>query len=364
MKHKVVIIGKLPPPFMGPAIATQVLLNSDLKNRFELLHFNNTVNKTIKTQGKFEVAKIFRSFGFYWSFFQLLRAEKPDLVLIPISQTTVGFVKDAPYILISKWLSKKTLIQLRGSNLKTWLNSATGLTRWFFQNVISGTNGVVVLGKKLRYLFEGYFSENEIYVAPNGGDYTFPVPSKKDDKLSVLYFANIYESKGARVLLNAVLVAHEMNAKFVFTGGWRDDIEFKNEFLKDVEESSVEITVNEPTSGDKKFQMFADADVFVFPPIMPEGHPWVLVEAMSAGLPIIATDQGAITESVIDGDNGFIVPAGDSNAILEKLNFLEQNKEERIRMGKRSRELFEQGFSGEKLADNYTAIFNSAIKSL
>lgn len=363
MKHKVVIIGKLPPPFMGPAIATQVLLNSDLKNRFELVHFNNTVNKTIKTQGKVEASKIFRSFGFYWSFFQLLRSEKPDLVLIPISQTTVGFVKDSPYIIISKWLSKKTLIQLRGSNLKTWLKGASGLTRWFFKSTVSGTNGVIVLGKKLKYLFEDYFADNQIYVAPNGGDYSFPERNEASDKMSVLYFANIYESKGVRVLLDAVLESEELNAKFVFTGGWRDDIQFKQKFLADVEQSPVNIVVNQPTSGDAKFQMFANADLFVFPPIMPEGHPWVLVEAMSAGLPIIATDQGAITESVIDGENGFIVPAGDSNAIKEKLKFFEQNKEVRDRMGKRSRELFEQGFSGEKLADNYTSIFNSVIES-
>jgi glycosyltransferase involved in cell wall biosynthesis len=362
-QFKVVINGKLPPPYMGPAIATQVLLNSDLKNRFDLIHFDNTINKTIDTQGKAGLGKVFKTIGLYFSFLSILRSEKPDLVLIPISQTTIGFLKDAPYILLAKWFSQRVLIQLRGSNLQTWLRGASGLTRYIFRSTISGTKGVLVLGEKLRYLFEDYFPSHRIFVAPNGGDYSFPERTEATTDLNVLYFANIYESKGARVALDAAIGFNAENVKFTFTGGWRDDQTFKDKFLEDVANAKTSIQVNPPTSGDKKFQMFANADVFLFPPIMPEGHPWVLVEAMAAGLPIIATDQGAITESVIDGENGFIVPAGDSKAIQEKLALLASNPDLRKKMAKASRRLYEEKFTGEQLANNYTRIFNLLIQS-
>ncbi|MCB9192437.1 MAG: glycosyltransferase [Flavobacteriales bacterium] len=361
-KYKVVINGKLPPPYMGPAIATQVLLDSDLKNRFILIHFDNTINKTIDTQGKAGIGKVFKTIGLYFSFISLLRSEKPDLVLIPISQTTIGFIKDAPYILLAKWFSKRVLIQLRGSNLKTWLKGASGLTRFIFRSTISGTKGVLVLGEKLKYLFEDFYPSDRIFVAPNGGDYSFPERTVSGTELNVLYFANIYKSKGARVALDAALGFDSENVKFTFTGGWRDDQNFKTKFLQDVE-NAKNIQVNKPTSGEKKFQMFANADIFIFPPIMPEGHPWVLVEAMAAGLPIIATDQGAITESVIDGENGFIVPPGNSKAIEEKLGLLTNNSELRQRMAKASRRLYEEKFTGEQLANNYTRIFNSVIET-
>ena len=61
-----------------------------------------------------------------------------------------------------------------------------------------------------------------------------------------------------------------------------------------------------PATGGDKLQFFTDADVFVFTPRQREGHPWVIVEAMAAGLPVISTDRGAIAETVIDGESGWI----------------------------------------------------------
>jgi glycosyltransferase involved in cell wall biosynthesis len=180
--------------------------------------------------------------------------------------------------------------------------------------------------------------------------------------LTVLYFANLYESKGVRVVLDSALMFGHDDFRFRFAGGWRHDQVFKDKFLADVKQSKGDIEVSDPVSGELKFQLFADADIFVFPPIMPEGHPWVLVEAMAAGLPIIATDQGAITESVADGKNGFIVPAGSPDAIAEKLNLLRNNPSLRNEMAKASRRLYEEGFTGEKLADNYERIFNAVIQ--
>lgn len=361
LKKTVLIVGKLPPPYMGPAIATQILLNSDLKNRYRLIHFNNTVNKTIDTQGKAGIGKVFKTIAHYLSFRIMLRRNKPDLILIPISQTTIGFLKDMPYILIAKWFGKKVLIQLRGSNLKSWLGGSSKLIGTIFSWTIKGTDGVIVLGDKLRHLFEDYFSQERIFVAPNGGDYSFPECSESQQKLTVLYFANMFESKGVRVVLDAALELGHDGFKFRFAGGWSDDA-FKEKFLKDAASSAADIEIYGPLSGDRKFGMFANADIFVFPPIMPEGHPWVLVEAMAAGLPIIATDQGAITESVIDGENGFIVPAGDHHAIAEKLNILKNDWGQRERMAQESRRMYEARFTAVKLADNYENIFNTVIQ--
>ena len=63
-----------------------------------------------------------------------------------------------------------------------------------------------------------------------------------------------------------------------------------------------------PVKGDKKFSILNEADIFVFPTYYRnEGHPWVTVEAMAAGLPVISTDHAAISESVHDGKNGYLV---------------------------------------------------------
>ena len=83
-------------------------------------------------------------------------------------------------------------------------------------------------------------------------------------------------------------------------------------------------------------QAFADADVFIFTPKAPEGHPWVLVESLASGLPVISTDQGAIKESVLHGKNGFIVEPAIPKSIAGAVDLLVTNADMREKMAKAS----------------------------
>jgi hypothetical protein len=51
-RPKILILGKLPPPYMGPAVATWILLNSSLKDHFEVLHLDTRINSSLETMGK------------------------------------------------------------------------------------------------------------------------------------------------------------------------------------------------------------------------------------------------------------------------------------------------------------------------
>ena len=103
------------------------------------------------------------------------------------------------------------------------------------------------------------------------------------------------------------------------------------------------------TSGDDKFSFYEHANLFIFPPRKPEGHPWVIVEAMAAGLPIISTDQGAISEAVLNGENGYIVESYRPDQIAERVLFLMRNKDLCEQMGKNSRYLYEKNFTEEQM---------------
>lgn len=361
-KKKVVIIGKLPPPFMGPAIATQIILNSALKDEFNLLHFNVTLNKTIETQGKNSFKKVFVSLKLYLRYNSFLNKHKPDLVLVPFAQETVGFYKDIPYLLLPRLKNIKVLGQLRGSNFKTWLKRASIITNTIVNFTLKKTNGIIVLGNNLRYLFTDFFNPNKILVVPNGANFSFPSIKKDENMINVLYFANMYESKGVHNAVDAAIKLDDPKCIFTFAGGWRKDEKFKNNLLQKIKESTVTINVFPPLSGDKKLELFAKADIFVFPPIAPEGHPWVLVEAMAAGLPIISTDQGAIVESVIDGENGFIVDAGSSEQIVKKLQVLINNNKLRQKMATKSKQFYNEKFSERSMVENLSHAFNEIIK--
>lgn len=357
------ILGKIPPPYMGPSIATQIILNSSLKDRYELLHIDTRVNTSLNTMGKFSFRKITKSFSIWIKMFWTIISKRPSLVVIPISQSTGGYLKDLVFILIAKLTFRKTLIHLRGSNFKNWLNSSSALTASFVKATLKLNNGVIVLGNNLRQLFHGIFSDERIFVCPNGGNYQIPPSTVNGSDVRILYLANLQPSKGIEDVLIAIdKLKNKIQSGYSLhvVGSWRSP-EVEKTCRELVNKNNLPVTFYPPAKGNDKFQYLADADVFVFTPREPEGHPWVIVEAMAAGLPIISTDQGAIIESVKDGDNGFIVRSGNPEEIADRLQKLIVDQSLRNRMSVASRKNYENGFTEEKMVGNLTTIFEKVI---
>lgn len=364
LKSTILILGKLPPPLMGPAIATQIILKSSLKEEFQLIHLDTRMNKEVATMGRWSFSKMIRSIGIYFEFISLIRKHQPEVILVPISQTTMGFFKDAPFIWLGKLLGKKVLVQLRGSNFKNWLNIAGRFVNHFVKTTLKKCVGVIVLGNNLKHLFNDYFDEEQIYVVPNGANYQ--LEKKVDKELTILYLANFLPSKSFDDILEAVILLKEKgitNFKLNAAGAWDND-SFKQKCLTIIKVHELtNVKLFPPQSGSDKMQLFANADAFVFCPKMPEGHPWVIVEAMANSLPIVATDQGAIIESVKDGENGFIVPSESPEVIAEKLELMINNDVLRKQFALRSKQQYLDNFTEAKMVDNLSKMLNQILKS-
>jgi glycosyltransferase involved in cell wall biosynthesis len=82
--------------------------------------------------------------------------------------------------------------------------------------------------------------------------------------------------------------------------------------------------------------LFADADLFVFPSPT-ETCGLVALEAMSAGLPVIASDQGGVQENVRSGLNGLLVSAGNAEAFAEAIHWLTRDASQREAMAQAAR---------------------------
>ena len=136
---------------------------------------------------------------------------------------------------------------------------------------------------------------------------------------------------------------------------------FRTYCLDKIKNQNLPVTVFSQTSGDLKKKFFSEADVFLFPPREPEGHPWVIIEALAAGLPIISTNQGAIIESVQNSKNGFIVNIRQPAEIAEKIEFLKANHDIREKMGKESRHIYEQNFTEEIMINNLKIAFEKTL---
>lgn len=104
----------------------------------------------------------------------------------------------------------------------------------------------------------------------------------------------------------------------------------------------------------------AEAQLFVLATRW-EGFPRSILEAMRAGLPVIASDVGGVRESVRDGETGFLVPQGDVNALCDSLRILLTSPADRFLMGAAGRALYERRFSMERLVVDTTAVYAAVL---
>lgn len=362
-RPRILVLGKLPPPVMGPALATEIILNSDLKNEFELHHFDTRINESVADMGKLKPGKIKIIRNQYSAFKSMLKTVTPHLVLIPIGQTTAGFFKDVPFIRMAHKSGAKVVIQLRGSAWRRWFNKLDPFRQMGVKRQLNKVSGAIVLGDNLRYIFSDIIPEEKIFVVPNGGDYTFPERAD-NTHIQLTYLANYLPGKGIQEVLRAMRNLSQKRdlPPYMLNGYGSWDSESYRAQCEDIAKNLPNVTLHTSVSGDAKWKVLADSDIFVFAPMLPEGHPWSIVEALAAGLPVVSTDRGAIAQSVKDGENGFLLTDPDPEIIAEKLEALIRDNDLRKRMGEKSRQMYLSDFTADSMIRNLGKVFNQILQ--
>jgi glycosyltransferase involved in cell wall biosynthesis len=92
-----------------------------------------------------------------------------------------------------------------------------------------------------------------------------------------------------------------------------------------------------------------------------EGLPLSIIEAMSIGLPIVATDVGGVAEIVADEANGFVVPVEDVLRFAQAIQSLLDSPRLRDSMGSVSRNIFEQGFEERKMVEAVIGVYGKLM---
>jgi len=348
---------------MGTSVWFESLQRANWGKEWEVDFFNVNIHRSLETLGKTRLNSIPKNLRLYGQLKQQLKATKYDLVLIPISQETIGFIKDSFFIRIAAKRADKIILILHGSNFKNWQDKSSKLVRNYTERILKKSDGIIVLGQKLKMLFTNHYPPNNIHVVPNGADFEFPEKTESKNKTTtILYLSNLLPAKGVSDLIDALslLPKDKYTYEVNIVGQWIDE-KTKEYCLHQKEKHRLAVNFLGPLYGDDKWNYFINADIFVFPPRAPEGHPLVLVEAMAAGLPIISTDQGAITESVIDGENGFIVKPNNSRQLADKIEYFINNPHKRNLMGRESRKLYEKLFTEEIMIGNLKKVFSKVL---
>jgi glycosyltransferase involved in cell wall biosynthesis len=107
----------------------------------------------------------------------------------------------------------------------------------------------------------------------------------------------------------------------------------------------------------------AASGVFVSPSHV-EGQPIAILEAMSAGLPVVVTDTGANADVVRDGIDGFVVEVGDVDAMSGALSELVSSSDLRARMGSAALERARKRFDMPMLRARISALYSDVLEGL
>jgi len=113
--------------------------------------------------------------------------------------------------------------------------------------------------------------------------------------------------------------------------------------------------------NEKLPQYYSAADIFVMISTY-ENFSNAILEAMSCGLPIVATKVGGIPMQVKDGENGFLVESANIKQFKEAIITLLDNDSLAIEMGRRNRELVKKKYSWSKSAKKLKEIYESILK--
>ncbi|GAA4754780.1 glycosyltransferase [Actinomycetospora chibensis] len=206
------------------------------------------------------------------------------------------------------------------------------------------------------------------YVVPNGIPAPEPVPPERraevraelgvaDDDVVVLMVARLSRQKAHDVMLDAIARADRPNLRLVVVG----DGKRREELEALVAERGLEKAVTFLGLRRDVPRLLAGGDVFALSSVH-EGVPISVIEAMTAGLPVVATDVGALRDQVTEGVDGFLVPSGDAEGLAGRLARLADDPALRAELGCRAQERARAEFTVENTAAAFTEMVESVAR--
>lgn len=175
-----------------------------------------------------------------------------------------------------------------------------------------------------RTFLERGFSPERVIVAPPPLDFDqFPEAQFDGPKFRISFVGLIEPWKGFYYLIEAFNALKLKESELVLWGG--PGSRPVSQYLRGQISRNPAIIVRPGAVSQFGYgNVYAKSSVFVHPSLA-DGFGYVVAEAMASGIPVIVTQNTGAADLIVDGENGYIVPAGDGGAICERLRHLADN---------------------------------------
>lgn len=135
----------------------------------------------------------------------------------------------------------------------------------------------------------------------------------------------------------------------------------RNSLLGLISELGLVDSVTMPGYVKDTSRLYREATIFLMSSET-EGSPIALLEAMSHGLPIVATSVGAIPDMVTDGKEAILVPPNDLPMLADALRYLLSHPEKALELGRLAKCKFENFFNVQRVAEGYKRVYENILK--
>jgi phosphatidyl-myo-inositol alpha-mannosyltransferase len=279
--------------------------------------------------------------------FDIVHVHEPLMPLLPL-----WFLRFSDAVNVGTFHAAK-----EGGN-RLYQYSARLLKRWFRR--LDGKIAVSPAAERLvgRY-FAGYYN-----IIPNGVTISRftdqpPLPQFMDGKRNVLFVGRMEKRKGLKYLLRAfIAVKSEMpDTRLIVVGGGKALPRFER-LIEKAEIPDVLFAGYVPDALLPRY--YASADVFCAPNTANESQGYVLLEAMAAGKPVVASNIEGFAGVVTHGVEGFLVLPKDADALALALVHMLADGEARAAMGRRARARAEE-FGWDRIAQRVLSYYERLL---
>lgn len=286
---------------------------------------------------------------------------KPDVVHIHMSYKG-SFHRKYLIHKLCKRRGVKDIIHLHGSEFQKWYNECEEATQLKIRRLLRESQSFIVLGNKWNEAIKAIEPETNTVIVSNSVD----IPSEKvqwnDENFNVLFLGVLIKRKGVDDLIQAISMLKHQNAlgkmQFIIAGTGEEETNLKQK----CHELQLDdcITFAGWVDGNKKNELIKKSQALVLPSYN-EGLPISILEAVSYGMPIVATDVGDISIAVRDGENGYLINPGDVKALSKALIGISESKEKYVHMSEISRNISEEYFSSDMFFEKITNCYEEAV---
>lgn len=313
-KKKLLFFGDIAPKYLsGTSIAAKTNLDI-LKDTFQLYHIEEQDDWKIHSKGTVKKAK--KLLGHLKLLRQVLKKEKVDILYTHLSSSFVGMIKTLSIIGLARLCNVEHIVlHLHRGDYNSVISNGL-VTKLLNNRIASLTDTVITLSTGHADQLSQIWPQSKIKVLENTVELDHDIKYKQEpaEPFTFLYLSNYIEAKGVLDLLEAFAIRRNQASKLVLYGN-----SFHPTFTQRMERyGSDHVEINDSVGGVNKFKKIASAECLVLPS-WNEGQPIVILEAMSVGTLVLATDVGFVSE-LLGEEYPYIIEPRDKHKLASMLD--------------------------------------------